>query len=1139
METLISLRLLGPIQIEQDGKVIQGFKSRKVMALLAYLVRQQSAVPRNHLADLFWRDKVEATGRANLSSALYNLSHLLPDCLKADRHIVRFEPCNNFQIDVFGFEELVAQGGVEALTQAAALYRGEFGSDLYLNDCPDFEIWLVREREYWSQQVTRILTTLVTHFATGGQYERGLHVARRLLAIEPWREDGHRYLMRLLALSGQRNTALVQFESCRKVLAEELDVEPSPETVALYEQIKAQVEGVALPAPEAPASLSNPEIMPELISPQPTPAPALSAPSLEVAPSFRLPVHNLPTPLTPFVGREMELAQISAHLEQPECRLLTLIGPGGIGKTRLALQSAYKYLNSLEGATKFKDGIYFISLVGVDQVEDLLPALRDELELPVLADEKPLQQLLAFFQNKAILLIMDNFEQITAGAGLLSDLLAQAPQLKVLATSQKRLNTQMEWLFTVKGLEYPLALVEEEPVHESSYSAMALFVQNARRVRPDFSLSPADVTWVGHICRLVGGFPLAIELAAHWTRLISCQDLAHELEQSSELLTTSLQDVPGRHRSMKTVLDYSWQLLSERERSALQKLSLFKGGFQRETAERVADVSLATLLSLVDRGLLVWEVVSARPQAQQGRYQMHELLRRYAAAKLEGSAGPETSAFYRTYTTYYSNFLLQRVQQVKRQTQPALLSEIRLEKENILTAWRWIIAHGHTAEVEAFEANLFYLYDTQGWFKEGELLFAAAVSAVEAWDSSRWLRGDSDQPGAVLPYQLSLKANLWLRQAHFAEAVGDYTTALGLTQHAIRSARQAGDPIPEAWGYLKWGRILERQGSYEGACARLQEALGVARRWEQDELAAESLHGLARCYWGQGHYARACTTLGEALAFFRDQRNRRQEAAVLADLGAVNVGLGDYATSRDYLELAYALYQSLGDRRGEVRAACYLGHVCTLLEDYNSGRTYCEYGLDLSRKLGARAEEAFSLKILGLLHHRKGDNQTALSFCQQATALHLALGTRNDEGYSLTYLGYTLEALGNLKLATEAYTRALQVRYALKQPERTIDTLAGLARLELAQGNESGAINYLQEIWGWLKDNDSQGIDDPGRVYMTCLQILAKVDLNNIDWAGQMQTVLAQVYINLHHNVVERLYPQPSPAYIYMISSSS
>jgi predicted ATPase len=1048
------------------------------------------------------------------------------------------------------------------LTQAAALYRGEFGTDLYLNDCPEFEIWLLREREYWSQQITKILTTLVTHFATYGQYEDGLHFARRLLAIEPWREDGHRYLMRLLALSGQRNAALMQFESCRKVLAEELDVEPSPETVALYEQIKAQVEEFALPAP-----LNLP--------PDP---PAVSPP-----------IYNFPTQITPFVGREVELAQISAHLRQPGCRLLTLIGPGGVGKTRLALQAAYQQLDSLQGAPRFKDGIYFISLVGVDRVEELLPTLRDEVDLPDLADQTPLQQLLAFLENKSLLLILDNFEQITAGAGLLTDLLAQAPQLKLLVTSQKRLNTQAEWLFTVRGLDYPPASETEEAEQESSYSAVELFVQNARRVRPDFLPSAGDMSWIGRICRLVTGLPLAIELAAHWTRLISCHDLAQELEYSSDLLSTSLRDVPGRHRSMKTVLDYSWQLLAGRERVALQNLSLFKGGFQREMAERVAGVSLDILSSLVDRGLLAWEAISTRPQAQQGRYQTHELLRRYAAAKLEESGGPQATAIYRTYTFCYTNFLQQRVQQLKQQFRPELLSEIKVEKENILTAWRWIIAHGYTAELEEFEANLFYLYDTQGWFREGELLFAAAVSAVEAWDSRRWLAATPLNPPAgpppaplrqaqdaaplrgggregsssaatpalptpaagtlrggggegsslknsgghhseLLPYQLSLKSTLWLRQAHFAKAAGDYSTALSLVQHAIRAARQARDPMKEAWGYLKWGRILERQGSYEGACVRLEQALTVARRWEQEDLEAESLHGLARSYWGQGSYNRACAYLGEALTLFRNQRNRRQEAAVLADLGAVNIDLSDYATSRDYLELAYALYQSLGDRQGTIRAACYLGRVCSLLGDYEAGRAYGQHGLELSRKLGARAEEASALKILGLLYHRQGDNETALNFLQQAAALHLELGARNDEGYSLTYLGYTLEALGDIKLATEAYSRALQVRHALKQPQRAIDTLAGLARLELAQGNAAGAMDYLQEIWGWLKDNDLQGIEDPSRVYSTCLQILSQVDPKTMGGAGPMQMVLTEICSNLQDQV-ERLYHQSLPSY--------
>ena len=246
MEPTFRLRLLGTVQVEQDGQPVRGFGSRKALALLGYLAVHDHPIPREHLVDLLREHQAEARGRANLSWVLHRVSALLPGCLEADRHTLQFRRATPYWLDTHAFEEQAAQREPAALAAAAALYRGEFLEGLYLRGCAEFEIWLVGERERWRQRVAEAFGDLVTHHSQGGEYRRSLHFARRLLALEPWREETHRQVMRLLADSGQRTAALAQYETCRRVLAAELGVEPSVQTTRLYHHIR---DGDLTPSP--------------------------------------------------------------------------------------------------------------------------------------------------------------------------------------------------------------------------------------------------------------------------------------------------------------------------------------------------------------------------------------------------------------------------------------------------------------------------------------------------------------------------------------------------------------------------------------------------------------------------------------------------------------------------------------------------------------------------------------------------------------------------------------------------------------------------------------------------------------------------------------------------------------------------
>jgi DNA-binding SARP family transcriptional activator len=361
MSNTFHLRFLGPIQAEQNGKPLRGFRSRKALALLGYLASQGQALPRERLVDLLWEDQTESRGRANLSWVLNKLNKLLPDCLQADRHSIQYQRSDTYWLDLDVFDGLEAQGEPGGLAEAVELYRGEFLEGLYLEGCAEFELWVVAERERWHQRMLRALEKLVAHHGQRGEYGDALRFAQRLLELEPWQEETQRQVMRLLARSGQRAAALAQYETCRRVLVEELGVEPAEETTALYQRIRA-------------------------------------------ADAARR--HNLPPQPTPFVGRKRDLAEIATLLDDPECRLLTITGPGGVGKTRLALQVG----QAKSGA--FLEGVYFAPLAAVSAPDFIVSAIADALQFSLSDQRDPQAQLLSFLRGKEVLLILDNFEHI-------------------------------------------------------------------------------------------------------------------------------------------------------------------------------------------------------------------------------------------------------------------------------------------------------------------------------------------------------------------------------------------------------------------------------------------------------------------------------------------------------------------------------------------------------------------------------------------------------------------------------------------------------------------------------------------------------------------------------------------------------
>jgi predicted ATPase len=581
------------------------------------------------------------------------------------------------------------------------------------------------------------------------------------------------------------------------------------------------------------------------------------------------------TPLTPLIGREAELAQLADHLEDRDCRLLTLVGPGGIGKTRLALQAA------ADQRASFRDGVCFVALAPVRAAEFVVPAIAGALGFTFHGTTEPKYQLIAYLRNKDMLLVLDNFEQLLASADVLLELVQAAPAVVLLVTSRESLNLRTEWLLDIPGLLVP-GRTDASDIEQSS--AVRLFAQTASRVRANFTLSLETTPSVAHICQLVAGVPLAIELAASWVRSRSCGEIARGLEQNLELLATTMQDVPTRHRSMRAVFDSSWRLLSTAERNVLCRISVFRGGLLEEAAAQVASATPAVLAALIDKSLL------RRNSA--GRYDLHELVRQYAHEQLQ--AGGEIDVSRRQHASYYLTLAAIIEPELHGAAQLMWLHRLEVEHDNFRAALEWAIAYREAAVALGLVGTLQRFWWVRGHLSEGRRWLGAALAFVE---------------GAGLTSVHTKALNGAGILATFQE---DFAAARGFYEQALRVGRTIEDSASIASALLGLGIVAQYQREYERAAALLEEGLAVAEGWHKGWM----LFFLGVVAQAQCAYGRAAALVEESLALFREIQECVGIAEALHTLGWRALWQNADERAAALFAESLALFHELGDRRG-------------------------------------------------------------------------------------------------------------------------------------------------------------------------------------------------------------------------------
>ena len=733
----LDLSFLGTFHATLDGRPLTHFRANNNKGLLIYLaLNGERPVAREVLATLFWPDESGDTANNNLRQALYQLRQLLGDTtndipiLTATRQSVQFNCGSDHTLDVTRFLRAIEAHDLDA---AVAHYAGELLPG-FTCDSLEFEAWLRLERERLHQLALEALFEAAQDHLAAGRLDKAQAHARRQLALEPWREPAYRQLMQAYALAGDRAGAFAQYEAGRAALWAELGVEPAPETVALREAIAAGRYG-----PVAAGETIRP--------PQPR-------------------RHNLPAALTPFLGREIELAAIGRLLTHDGQRLVTIVGPGGMGKTRLALAVGAALLE------QYEDGVYFVDLAPVERAEDILPAIAVALNYQTPDKSLDLKsQLLTALCRRHLLLILDNFEQVLAGAALVNELLESCARLSVLATSRERLHLAGESRYELSGLDYPEAMTPETAL---SFTAVRLFVENGRRARPDFALTAGTVADVARICRQVQGMPLALVLAAAWLDLLAPAEIAAEIERGAEFLAVDLADLPARQRSLRAVFERSWGMMTPDEQAVMAGLSVFRGGFTREAAEEVAGANLRVLLALVNKSLL-----QRRPDS--GRFAVHELLRQYAAARRRrDDLGRQVELAHCRHFARAVKTELKRLRDIAPVQLPERLAG---DGDNLQRAWNYAIAEGLVEEAADLAGGLYALANAQG--VQTERFYEEALPALAQ-------RGIAETHPAMLRlrllalvglsglYEPSHVRRLYLEFVPIAEAHADPTTLLQL-----------------------------------------------------------------------------------------------------------------------------------------------------------------------------------------------------------------------------------------------------------------------------------------------------------------------------------------------------------------------
>jgi len=965
--------LFGGLQAQLGEWTLSRFPTAKTGALLAYLAYYPDRThSRETLAEMFWPDRDPTAARNSLRQALAALRRLMEppgvpsgSVLVAGRTTIRIQP-EAIVTDIAEFEaalQAAAQTTEESerrnrLAHAVALYRGPLLAGSY-------EEWVLPEQERLAALYLRAARRLTALWVRAGDLGQAIACARLAVQADWLREKAHYDLMRLYVAAGDPAAAWRQYQEMERVLREQLGAQPSEPTRALAAQIRPAAGATSLPVDSAPAPALPVEAnRPSTLNPRtfvPTPFSPASDPSA-----------RLPLPLTRFFGREEELARLQEMLQPfPSLigspRLTTLAGPGGTGKTRLVIELARRLTAQFVGA------ITFIDLSDLMDAHLLADTIAEALRLPRSTGSDPLDRVVEALSRQPSLLILDNFEQIAAeGAPLVQALLKRVPTLTCLVTSRRCLNLPGEQEFPVQPLPTPERPGTPERLLE--FASVQLFADRARAARPDFQVTARTAAAVAALCHRLEGLPLAIELAAAWSRTLTPAQLLARLSRRFDMLVSRKQGGSARHQTLRAAIDWSFSRLPSDLQTLFARLSVFRGGWTQDAAKAVCYLPEGKgdggLGQLQECSLIV-----AEESGTEMRFRMLETLREYAEEQLSAE---ESAQMRRRHAAYYARLAEEIEASLYGPEMEQSLDRLEAENDNLRAALAWCASPDGEAETGLrMAAVLWRFWAVRGYFQEGR----------------RWLSTLLPRCPEATP---RLRARALNGAGVLAEQQGDHTTARDF--------------------YAQCLAIERSRGHHAGTAA--------------------ALNNLGNAVYNLGDYETARDLYRESLDLRRDTGDRLGVANTLNNLGLIAQNAADYATARRLYEESLAIKREMEDRSGIAVSLNNLGMLAYDQEEYVHAQALYEESLTISREQGHRRAEAINLNNLANVARCRGEFAQAWSLCEQSLAIKRELGDRWGIAYSLEAFAALAAAQAQAERATKLFGAAEALRETLSAPLR-------------------------------------------------------------------------------------------------------
>jgi predicted ATPase/DNA-binding SARP family transcriptional activator len=888
--------------------------------------------------------------------------------------------------------------------EALSLYAG----DLLPED--QYEDWASNRREALHQEYLSLLTDLAAIYEAHREEARAIETLQLLVTRDTGREDAHRSLMRLYALTGQRQQALRQYQVLRESLSREFEAEPDAASRRLHEDILAG----RYPNPESQGL-------------------RLTRPPVDLRSTGRT---NLPLQLTSFVGRTREMAELYDRMVNS--RQLTLTGAGGVGKTRLALEVAARLLQD------FSDGVWLADLSVLADAALVPQAVASVLNVREEGGRSLATAVADYLLAKHALLLLDNCEHVAvACARLTEDLLRRCPDLHVLATSREVLGMQGELVHRVSPLSVPDVRRPSPAGELRDYESVRLFVDRAGLSQPGFDLTDENAPLVARICAHLDGIPLAIELAAARLKALPVDAIAARLDRRFRLLTGGTRTALSRHQTLLAAMDWSYDLLSEPERALLRRLSVFAGGFTLEAAEAVGagehadEMDVLELLGhLVDKSM-----VSLEKQTGAVRYRLLETVRDYIRAKLVDAGEADTAR------RQHANFFLRLAElaepELRGAAQAGWLDRLEAEHDNLRAALEWSLSQESGITASRIAVALSGYWHGRGYLSEGR-----------EWLERALRHGGTDAPSSMV----------LIAAARLAFAQDDFERAVALMEEALPLARAGRDPHSAMLSLAWLGHAVWHQGDRSRAIALCAESHTLCRSSVGDTWAtAVALAEIAIVALHEDEPARAVPLLEESLALFRTAGDSAGIAQCLYHLGVQATNQGDYPKAASLMQEALGLQRQLGRKPAVATSLGRLGRIALLRGQYREAVSLLEAGIALADELGKTWDAAYRKCSLGLAVLALGEIPRAALLFEESLAVHTRVGDKGGIAESLLGLGIVARCQGDYGRARRSLEESLALLRESGNPAGTAAPLYHLGLVACAEGDYQRATELLRE----------------------------------------------------------------------------